>query len=344
MGSKCSKPEVAFDAAKNRKWVLKRRPAAEIRHGDLLLEVEDKPTCGEGQVVVRNELISIDPTHRIWMSDRPQYMPPVELGEVMRAGSYAEVVESKFEGLKPGDKVFAMGGVQDYAVAPGETLSKMDPNIKPEDAMSAFSVIIGLTAYHGMMKICQPKAGETVVVSGAAGAVGSMAGQMAKIAGARVIGVVGSASKAKWITEDLGFDGAINYKRDDIAAKLKELAPGGVDCYFDNTGGPVSDEVYLSFNNSARMALCGLIDAYNKKDIPGPRSYSMILMRRVKVQGFICTDHMDEMPEMLEYMGKHVAAGEIKYNVDVREGLDNYIEVVNLLFSGGNNGKLCLKP
>eukprot|EP00873_Tetraselmis_striata_P011630 jgi/Tetstr1/431894/TSEL_021383.t1 len=341
---KSSKPEVAFDAAKNRKMVLKRRPEGEIREGDLEVEVEDKPTCGEGQVVVRNELISIDPTHRGWMSDIPSYMPPVQLGEAMRAGSYAEVVESKFEGLKPGDKVYAFGGVQDYAVAPGESLSKMDPGIKPEDALSAFSAIIGLTAYHGMLKICQPKAGETVVVSGAAGAVGSMAGQMAKLAGARVIGVVGTAAKAKWITEDLGFDGAINYKSDDIAAKLKELAPAGVDCYYENTGGPVSDEVYLQFNVGARMALCGLIDGYNKKNIPGPRNYAMIIMRRVKVQGFVCMDHMVEMPEMLEYMGKHVAAGEIKYKVDVREGLGNYIEVVNLLFSGGNNGKLCLRP
>jgi NADPH-dependent curcumin reductase CurA len=186
--------------------------------------------------------------------------------------------------------------------------------------------------------------GETVVISGAAGAVGSMAGQIAKIMGARVIGVVGSPSKAKWITDDLGFDGAINYKTDDINARLKELAPDGVDCYFENTGGPTSDAVFMHFNTFARMAFCGLIDTYNKKESPGPKSYNMFLMRRVTVQGFICTDHMDEYPEMLEFVKKHVDSGKIKHKVDVREGLDNYIEVLNLLFSGGNTGKLCLKP
>jgi len=219
-----------------------------------------------------------------------------------------------------------------------------DPQHPPSAPSSAHRRQLPLSSEAASRACVCLQAGETVVVSGAAGAVGSMAGQMAKIAGARVIGVVGSASKAKWITEDLGFDGAINYKSDDIAAKLKELAPAGVDCYYENTGGPVSDEVYLQFNVGARMALCGLIDGYNKKNIPGPRNYAMIIMRRVKVQGFVCMDHMDEMPEMLEYMGKHVAAGEIKYKVDVREGLGNYIEVVNLLFSGGNNGKLCLRP
>lgn len=182
------------------------------------------------------------------------------------------------------------------------------------------------------------------MVSGAAGAVGSLAGQIAKIEGARVIGVVGSASKAKWITEELGFDGAINYKTDDVPAKLKELAPDGVDGYFENTGGPVTDAVYMSFNNHARMAVCGFIENYNKNESSGPKNYGMILMRRVMVQGFICLDHVAEMPEMLEFMQQQVSSGKIKYSVDVREGFCNYIKVLNLLFTGDNTGKLCLRP
>mmetsp|Transcript_5241 Transcript_5241/g.14643 ORF Transcript_5241/g.14643 Transcript_5241/m.14643 type:complete len:346 (-) Transcript_5241:252-1289(-) len=345
MGAKGSKPEpVEFDTSKNRQWILKRRPKKEPRHGDLVMEVAERPTCGEGQVLIRTTLLSIDPTQRIWMSDMPQYMEPVGIGEVMRAGGAGEVVESRFPGLAVGDKVFALTGMQDFCVIPGEVATKIDDAVKPEDALSIYSVVIGLTAYHGVMKICKPKEGETVVISGAAGAVGSVSGQLAKIAGARVIGVVGSASKAKWITEELGFDGAINYKTDNLDEKLKELAPGGVDCYFENTGGPVTEAVFLQFNNFARVAFCGSIGAYNKHSPPGPKNYFMTLMRRVRIQGFICTDHLDEMPEMLEAMKKYVAAGKIKYNVDVREGLSSYLEVVNLLFSGGNTGKLCLKP
>lgn len=326
----------------NRQWILRHRPVGAIKPTDLELVTADTPACGEGEVLVKNLYISIDPTHRIWMGDKPQYMPCVGLGEVMRALTGGIVEESNFEGLAKGDYVCGVGMCQDYFVGPGAGWSKLSPPITLPDAMGPYSLIIGLTAYHGTLKICAPKAGETFVVSGAAGAVGSLSGQIAKIAGARVIGVVGSEEKAKWITEELGFDGAINYKTDDVQAKLAELAPNGVDCYFENVGGAPLEAVLALANNNCRIAVCGLIDQYNTSE-KGPVNFNMILMRRINIQGFICLDHAASMPEMMEYMVKHISEGSIKFKMDVQEGLENYVQVVNMLFEGTNSGKLVLK-
>lgn len=330
-------------AAVNRQWLLRSRPIGEVADADLELREAALPEAlGDGQVLVRNLYISIDPTHRIWMSDRPQYMMPVQLGEVMRAMTVGVVEKSNFPDLSEGDFVFGSGGVQAYYVSEGAALSKTDPSLPLPDQLGPYSVIIGLTAFYGTHYICKPKAGETFVVSAAAGAVGSMVGQLAKIAGCRVIGSVGSEAKAKWITEELGFDGAINYKTDDIEAKLRELAPNGVDCFFDNTSGAILDAVFAVANNYARVCVCGLIDQYNV-DSYGPRNFNMMLMRRMTIRGFICTDHLAHMGEMLEAVRGHVAAGRLKYKLDVREGLENYVKVVRLLFSGENEGKLMLK-
>jgi len=278
------------------------------------------------------------------MSDQLQYLAPVELNDVMRAVTVGVVEESKCPGFKAGDQVGGMGNLQDFFVSSPEGLNKVDSDVKPEEFLSIYGMIIGLTAYHGVMKICQPKAGETFVVSGGAGAVGSLAGQLAKSLGARVIGVVGSPAKAEWVTKELGFDAAINYRTDDIAAKLKELAPEGVDCYFENTGGAVTDAVLNAFNNGARMALCGLIDSYNKSGSAAPKTYPMILHRRVTVKGFICIDHADEMEEMVSTMKKLKSQGKIKHKVDIREGIHEYVDTVNCLFTGKHEGKLLLTP
>eukprot|EP00240_Pyramimonas_obovata_P004230 CAMPEP_0118923984 /NCGR_PEP_ID=MMETSP1169-20130426/2317_1 /TAXON_ID=36882 /ORGANISM="Pyramimonas obovata, Strain CCMP722" /LENGTH=353 /DNA_ID=CAMNT_0006865057 /DNA_START=118 /DNA_END=1180 /DNA_ORIENTATION=+ len=318
------------------------QPDGDIKKTDLELVETPIPAIEDGQVLCKNMYISIDPTHRIWMSDAPQYMPCVELGEIMRAVSIAVVEDSKFDGLAKGDIVSGIGGCQDYFVADGATLNKADPSLPPPEQLGPYSMIIGLTAFYGTTKICAPKAGETFVVSGAAGAVGSMAGQLAKMAGARVIGTVGSQEKADWLTKELGFDGVINYKTDDVAAKLKELAPDGVDCYFDNTAGPVLEEVLLQFNNNGRIALCGLINQYNTDKI-GVKNYDMILMRRLTVQGFICIDQLASMGEMLEVVKKGIADGKIKYKLDIQKGLESYIDVVNMLYNGSNQGKLMIE-
>lgn len=327
--------------ATNKQWILKKRPEGEIKAGDLDLVDTPMPTCGEGQVLVKNTHLSIDPTHRIWMSDAPQYMPCVELGECMRALTAGIVEESKFEGISKGDLVGGIGMCQECFVSDGGGVNKLDPALGTADQLGPYSLIIGLTAWYGTVQICKVKAGETFVVSGAAGAVGSLAGQLAKMMGARVIGTVGSAEKGAWLKE-LGFDGVINYKTDDIKAKLKELAPDGVDCYFDNTAGPVLEEVLLAFNNNGRIAQCGLIHQYNTEKV-GVKNYDMILMRRLTIQGFICIDQGEHMPAMLEMVGKGIKDGKIKYKLDVQKGLDKYIDVVNMLYTGANTGKLILE-
>ncbi|KAK3234059.1 hypothetical protein CYMTET_55682 [Cymbomonas tetramitiformis] len=329
-------------AGVNRQWILKKRPEGSVHTGDLELTDAPIPTPGDGEVLVRNTYVSIDPTHRIWMSDMPQYMPCVELGEVMRAITVGVVEESNFDGLEKGDIVGGLGNCQDYYVSEGAGLDKKTTSVPVQDHLNVFGVVIGLTAFYGTMKICQPKAGETFVVTGAAGAVGSLAGQLAKMAGARVIGAVGSQEKADYITKELGFDGAINYKTDDLDEKLKELAPDGVDCFFDNTAGPMLEAVLLQLNNNSRIALCGLINQYNTDKV-GVKNYDMLLMRRVTLRGFICLDHIEYFGEALEMLGAGVAEGKIKYKTDVQEGLPNYIDVVNMLFDGSNDGKLVLK-
>eukprot|EP00242_Pyramimonas_sp_CCMP2087_P011687 CAMPEP_0198199066 /NCGR_PEP_ID=MMETSP1445-20131203/2397_1 /TAXON_ID=36898 /ORGANISM="Pyramimonas sp., Strain CCMP2087" /LENGTH=382 /DNA_ID=CAMNT_0043868779 /DNA_START=120 /DNA_END=1268 /DNA_ORIENTATION=+ len=338
----CGRSKQVVKMAANRQWILRKRPEGPVKDGDLELVEKPIPTLKAGEVLIKTTHISIDPTHRIWMSDAPQYMPCVEIGDVMRAVSSGVVEESKFDGLSKGDVVGGFGGCQDYFVADGSATNKLDPSIPVPDQMGPFSMLIGITAFYGTMKICKVKAGETMVVSGAAGAVGSLVGQLAKMQGARVIGTVGSQEKAEWITKELGFDGVINYKTDDIAAKLKELAPDGVDCMFDNTAGPVLEETLLQMNNFGRIALCGLINQYNVDKV-GVKNYDMILMRRLAVQGFICTDQLEHMGEMLAMVKAGVAEDKIKYKLDVQKGLENYPKVVNMLFTGENAGKLMIE-
>ncbi|HSN69963.1 MAG TPA: NADP-dependent oxidoreductase, partial [Steroidobacteraceae bacterium] len=244
----------------NRQWRLKRRPSRQVGAETLELVSESVAAPAEGQVLVRNVYLSLDPTNRIWMSDMPQYMPPVGVGEVMRGGTIGRVVESHHPGLVAGDWVTGLGQWQDYWTGPGHEMSKL-----PWDGQVPLTIFFGLlgmigcTAYFGMLEIGDPQAGETVVVSGAAGAVGSIAGQLAKIRGARVIGIAGSRDKCEWLTSECGFDGAIDYKQDDVAAQLDALAPDGIDVYFDNVGGAITEAVFDRLNNGARVPLCGLI-------------------------------------------------------------------------------------
>lgn len=332
-------------ATPNRAWRLRSRPVGTIADTDLELVNEFLPRPAEGQLLIKTEYISLDPTHRIWMSDKAQYMPPVNLGEVMRAASIGVVEVSRNAEYPVGTHVVAFGGVQERFIGiPGvNVLYEAGKSGLPLTAdLSAASIVIGLTAWHGMVKVLAPEDGDIVVVSGAAGAVGSIAGQLAKVRGATVIGLAGSKEKCEWMKQALGFDVAINYKTEDVHSAIQAAAPEGVTHYFDNTGGPITDAVLMNARGNAKFALCGSISEYDD-NWNGQKNYNMILMRRIRVTGFICTDHLDELPEATKEISELILAGKLKYKEDIREGLETYIESVRDLYTGGNKGKLMLK-
>lgn len=330
----------------NRQWRLARRPEGNFKNSDL--EFSEEPVRGldDGEVLVRNIYLSLDPTNRIWMSDVDQYMPPVEIGEVMRGGTLGVVEESKFEGLAPGDVVLpGLGGWQDFVIGAGEEMSKLPTELGvPLPAFMSVLGMTGATAYFGLLEIGKPQPGETVVVSAAAGAVGSIVGQIAKIKGARVVGIAGSDDKCAWLTDDLGFDAAINYKSEDVLESLRKHCPDGIDVYFENVGGKILDAVLTLVNNNARIPLCGLIDRYNASEpVPGPYMFANILMHRVHLEGFIILDYLPRIQEALTALGGWMMEGKLQYKVDVVDGLENAPGALNKLFTGENTGKLLVK-
>lgn len=328
----------------NRQWRLRKRPVGEIKADDLELVSSEKPVPGPGQVLVRNVYLSLDPTNRIWMSDMEQYMPPVEIGDVMRGGTIGVVEQSNNPGYQPGDVVQPWpSGWQDYAVV--DAAQKMPVNAKaPMGAWMSALGATGATAYFGLLDIGQPKAGETVVVSAAAGAVGSIVGQIAKIKGCRAVGIAGSDEKCKWVVKELGFDACINYKRENVEAALKRECPKGIDVYFENVGGEILDAVLANVNLGARIPLCGLISSYNATDpVPGPYRFSTLLMKRVLIKGFIVIDYLPRWGEFLGEMSKWVAEDRVKWKTDVVDGLENAVSGLGKLFTGGNTGKLLVK-
>ncbi len=287
--------------------------------------------------------MSLDPAMIGWMSPDPEsYIPPVALGDVMRSSGVGEIVESNHPDFAVGDRVRGMIGWTQYLVSGGEGLSKVQAGIDAETLLSVFA-LPGLTATQGLFGFAKPKAGETIVVSGAAGSDGSIVGQLAKAEGLNVIGVAGDNEKCDWIVNDLGFDGAINYKTDDIAAKLAELAPKGVDIYFENTGGPIQNHVFNRMNAHGRIVVCGMIADYGTATPnPGP-NWIPIIKKRITIQGFAMPDHFGDVPELLEKLTPYVMAGQIKYRAHVLEGLESAIDGLNLFFNGGNRGKLIVK-
>lgn len=329
----------------HRAWRLRSRPVGEIADTDLELVTEAIPTIGENQMLVKNLFISLDPTHRIWMSDKAQYMDNVPLNDIMRAATVGVVEESNNSDFPVGMNVFGFGGVADYYLGiPGVTvLYKAGELGLPLSAdLSVASLIIGLTAWHGVEKILEPTTGDVVVVSGGAGAVGSLVGQLAKARGATVIAIAGTPAKCAWITETVGLDHCINYKTEDVEAALLALAPEGVTHYFDNVGGKVTDAVLMNARNYLKMALCGSISEYDDA-WSGQKNFNMILMRRISVTGFICTDHFGELQEATKDIASRVTAGKLVYLEDIRDGLESYIDSIRLLSNGGNTGKLMIK-
>jgi NADPH-dependent curcumin reductase len=330
----------------NRKWVLTRRPVGDIADGDLAFVSAELPDLADGEVLIRNLYLSLDPTNRIWMSDMDQYLPPVEIGQVMRGGTIGVVEESRYAGLKPGDIVNpGLAGWQDYEIANGAAVSKLP--VLPGVPLTAFLSVLGataFTAYFGLLDIGQPKAGDTVVVSAAAGAVGSIVGQIAKIKGARVVGIAGGPDKCRWLTDELGFDGAIDYKNEDVGAGLDRLCPDGIDVNFENVGGKIMEAVIDRMNDFSRMPLCGMISTYNATKAPNaPRNFTTILMRRIKVQGFIVIDYLPRFGEAAMQLGQWLMEGKLRYKVHVDQGLENATMSVKRLFTGDHDGKLLVQ-
>ena len=330
----------------NRQWILRRRPAGEIVPDDLELIETATPELQDGEVLVRNIYLSLDPTHRIWMSDQDQYLPPVQIGEVMRGGAIGVVEQSRNAALPEGAIVNAgLGGWQDYAVV-HEGMARRVPHLTNVPLTAHMSVLgaTGLTAYFGLNDIGKPQPGETVVVSAAAGAVGSIVGQLAKLQGCRVIGIAGGPEKCRWLTHDLGFDGAIDYRSEDVGEALSRLAPNGVDINFENVGGKVMDAVIGHMNNHSRMPLCGMISTYNREGaVPGPSDFGRVLMHRILIKGFIVIDYLPRAAEAMAELEPLVAGGQLKWKVHIVDGLENAVGALGRLFTGDHDGKLLVQ-
>jgi len=328
-------------------WRLKERPLGEIKTTDLELVDDVIPEIKANEVLVRTIYFSLDPTNRIWMSDVDQYMEPVEIGDIMRAGgSLAVVEESNVEGVNIGEVVQGgmHGGWQEYFTIPESDIIKI-----PKDTglpLTAFISVLGFTgptAYFGLLDIGKPQPGETVVVSAAAGAVGSIVCQIAKIKGCNVVAIAGSDEKCDWLKNELGADHVINYKKENVLEALKKACTNGIDIYFDNVGGETLDAALTLMNKFGRIPVCGLISMYNDWSSVGPKMYRNILMKTLTVTGFLVSDYADRFGESLESLGSWIAEGRIKFKVDVVEGIENAPEAVNKLFSGENNGKLVIQ-
>ncbi|MGF1700335.1 NADP-dependent oxidoreductase [Photobacterium makurazakiensis] len=301
------------------------------------------PTAGPGQVLVKQTHMSLDPAMIGWMSpDTNSYIAPVELNTVMRSSGFGEVLESNHPDFAVGDKVMGMTGWTEYFLSNGRGLNKVQAGIDAEMALSVFA-LPGLTATQGLFNVGKPKAGETLVVTGAAGSVGSIVGQLAKADGLRVIGVVGSDEKADWIVNDLGFDGAINYKSENLDQQLSALTPNGIDVFFENTGGPIQQLIFNRMNTFGRIVVCGMIADYTSEvPAPGP-NWIPLIKKRITVQGFAMPDHLGDAPALLSKLTPYVMQGRINYRTHLLNGLESAMTGLNLFFTGANKGKLIVK-
>jgi NADPH-dependent curcumin reductase CurA len=328
----------------NRRIVLVKRPVGEVTPDCLALREEPAPAPQEGEALVRNLYLSLDPTQQGWMK-YDTYLPAIPLGEVVRSGGVGEVVESRSPLYAKGQLVSGLVGWQEWSLADGggRRMQTVPAGISPEDAVSVFG-ITGLTAYFGLLDVGKPKAGETLVVSGAAGATGSVVGQIGKIVGCRVVGIAGGPAKCRWLVEELGFDAAIDYKRDDVGAALAAACPQGVDVYFDNVGGEILDAVLLRINRGARVALCGAISTYTQEEPPpGPRHLIQLVIKHGVMEGFLVLDYVARFGEGIAALAKWKAEGRLQSRVDVVDGIENTPAAFQRLFTGGNTGKLLVR-
>jgi NADPH-dependent curcumin reductase CurA len=302
------------------------------------------PDPEDGEVAVKVLYISLDPAMRGWMNEGRSYVPPVGIGEVMRAIAVGEVVGSRHADFAEGDQVTGLLGVQEYAVVNGAGLTKLDPDLAPLPMYLNVLGMPGMTAYFGLLDVGRLQPGETVVVSGAAGAVGATAGQIARVKGStRVVGIAGGSQKCRLLVEEYGFDHAIDYKAEDVRSALKEACPDGVDVYFDNVGGPVLEAVLARLARGARIVLSGAVSQYNEKKMKGPSNYMSLLVNRASMTGFVVFDYADRYAEAAREMGPWLKEGRLKSREDIVEGLDTFPETLLKLFKGENSGKLILK-
>jgi NADPH-dependent curcumin reductase CurA len=330
----------------NRQWLLASRPVGMVQESDFEWSEAPIPEPGDGELLVRNLVLSFDPAMWGWMEDRPSYIPPVGIGEVMRAGSVAEVVSSNHGDFASGDIVQGTFGWQDYAVTkPGGPmpLSKLPPGIPLTWPLGVLG-ITGLTAYFGMLDLGEPQPGQTVVVSGAAGATGSVAGQIAKRLGCHVVGIAGGSEKCDWLTREAGFDAAIDYKSENVDTRLGALCGDGIHVFFDNVGGAILDAALGHIAQNARVVLCGGISGYNEKEAPpGPRNLMNLVIQRARMEGFIVLDYLPRFAEAFGELAGWVASGEIVHREDIQRGLENAPKTFLRLFRGENLGKQLLQ-
>ena len=324
---------------------LAARPVGAVKATDWSHTEETVRTPSAGEFVVKVLYLSLDPAMRGWMNDnKASYIPPVGLGDVMRALAVGRVVASNHPGFAVGDHVTGMLGAQEYAVTDGSGLFKVDPRLAPLPVYLSTLGMPGLTGYFGLLEVGQPKAGDTVVVSGAAGAVGSVVGQVAKIKGARVVGIAGGADKCRYLVDVLGFDAAIDYKTENVAEALAKHCPKGVDVYFDNVGGDILDAVLTRLARGARVVICGAISQYNNTTpIKGPANYMALLVQRATMTGIMVADYYPRAGQAMMEMGGWLAAGKLKTREDIVKGLDKFHEAFDMLFTGANHGKLVLQ-
>ncbi len=332
----------------NRRFLLRRRPQGEPVPEDFELVTEALPELAEGQFLIRNHYASLDPAMRGWMDDADSYMPPIPLGAPVRASTIGVVEASKAEGFPPGQWIMGLNAIEDYSIGTvGGFTQPIDPGLVPSvtNYLSLFGAV-GMTAYFGLFEVCEPKPGDTVLVSGAAGAVGSIVGQLAKIHGCKTIGIAGGAEKCRRLTERYGFDVAIDYRGKDEAALTAEIAaaaPNGVDVIFENVGGIILDAGLANLAMNARVGLCGLISEYNTEEPVGARNLWRLIVKRASIRGLLVADYVARFGEGAAKMGEWAAQGKINIDEHVDEGIENAYSAFMRLFSGSNQGKMILK-
>jgi NADPH:quinone reductase len=324
----------------NRRIVLAKRPSGLPQETDFRLEETPIPSPADGQILVRNRFLSVDPYMRGRMNEGASYAPGLELGEVMVGGVVGEVIESRAPGFKPGDIAQTQTGWQEFAASDIADARRVDPTLAPISTSLGVLGMPGITAWVGLLDISQPREGETVVVSGAAGAVGSLVGQIARIKGCRAIGITGTDAKVSYLTDELSFDGAINYRTQDVSAALSESCPDGIDVYFDNVGGEISDSVLQQMNEGGRISVCGQISQYNLADPEtGPRLTWLFIVKRLMMRGFLVFDHANRYRAALHEMAGWLADGRLQYREDVVDGLENAPAAFIGMLQGDNTGK-----
>ncbi|KAA8879649.1 NADP-dependent oxidoreductase [Nocardia colli] len=323
---------------------LAKRPQGRPDADTWNVVTEELPAVGAGEILVKVDLISIDPAMRGWLNDVRSYLPPVGIGEVMRSLDVGTVVESTHSGFSVGETVSGTFGVTEYAISDGSGVERIDLAVAPAATWLGALGITGMTAYFGLIDVGKVQAGETVLISAAAGAVGSVAGQIAKALGATVIGIAGGPEKCRMLTEEFGFDLAIDYRSENVLRRLRELAPGGVDVFFDNVGGEILDAALANLRRGARVVISGAIASYNaEKPPPGPSRYMSLLVFRASMTGFVVFDYADRYGEAVAQISKWLAEGKIKPREHVvAGGVDQFGTTLEMLFTGANTGKLLL--